>query len=369
MRLCACRAAPAIQRAALPPTGAEASTAIDAALPFLDAYVHAAEQAGAAPHLDLQDRVAMGVTRAPDTHFPSAMPYHGSLKFQAYEVAQMPVALPAAAPAAAAAPSADFFDGLDLGGLSVSSSVAAQPAVQQPPALHPTPPTQAPVEQLRVSKQGRRWGPGAVPHPTPATPPSPSGGQALAPLSGSSAGASTYVDGGYKRAQPAPAPAASAHIDPEQQRLAASLFGGGGGAAARSAGVKKNAGSSAGHAARAPEIDLLGEAFGSEQVTAGNGSGAGVAGGGADNGGLLGADFMGLQVPASASDAGAQGSDPLAALSELNMPAFGGGGFATEQGHGGFGLLSAPQSRAPAPAPAVQQQPAKQQDPFASLLD
>jgi AP-4 complex subunit epsilon-1 len=103
-------APPAVQRAALLAGGAAGAGAeVNPALPFLDEFVRRAEAGGAAPYLALEDRIAMGVTAAPDA-LAAAAPHHhphgGALKFEAYEAGRAPVPAPVAAAAPAPAPTA-----------------------------------------------------------------------------------------------------------------------------------------------------------------------------------------------------------------------------------------------------------------------
>jgi AP-4 complex subunit epsilon-1 len=165
---------------------------------------------------------------------------------QAYSAAAPPSPQPSAFVASS--------DSLDFGGLSLSGASAAgpNPSLGGYPSGPPSTPggaggagawtaphVGAPVAgaqppQLAINKAGgRRWGPTVTPPPaaeparaSSATPPrhplQPSpGGPSFPAAAPSPAGAAHY--------SPAPGPAqAPAPVDPEKQRLAASLFGGGG---------------------------------------------------------------------------------------------------------------------------------------------
>ncbi len=372
----------AAQRAVLATTDKSRGSLVKgsgAPLQCLDAYVTAAENAGAPPYLSLEDRVAMGVTRSPHTLFSStlggsgggASASHGALKFQAYERAQQPTAaIPtsttsssSAAAAAAAAPSvatgtASLFDDLDLGGLVVSE---VQPAVQQQKAVHhavqssPQQAVAAQEQQLRVNKSGgRKWGPQAQ-QPPPSSPGAGAGAPA-SPSSFSSFGfgntqASPRAGSGSAAASPSPqrnAPAPAPTLDPAQQRLAASLFGGG----SRTGGIRGTTRSPAA-ASKAPEVDLLGDLMASSDITS----------------------ISTATATAGAAPSTTVPTDPMAALSGLDMMSgFGSSPQPPSSASAALdfdllGGLGAPSGQAP--PPGQQQQggaPRSPQDPFANLL-
>jgi hypothetical protein len=235
--------APGAARAA---AAAPPPAAIDAALPFLDGFVAAAAQAGAAPYLSLEDRIAMGVSRprpadpffvggdgggAPST--PGRSPGGGgALKFAAYAVSSAPTASPVvppsasatAPPAAAASLGFEDLDFLGMGAAERLPSSSPSPAAAAA-ALAPASAARPLAEpQIVVSRPGRKWGPGAAaaPSPPPAASPSPPAAVAPSPPQQQHRSSSSGCGGG-RRAEP---------VDPAAAALAASLFGGGGGGAA-----------------------------------------------------------------------------------------------------------------------------------------
>jgi AP-4 complex subunit epsilon-1 len=367
------KASVAAQRAVLSDKTTSSTKVVGAGAPLqcLDAYVRAAEIAGAPPYLSLEDRVAMGVTRNPHTLFPAglggsgggmgrgASATHGALKFQAYERAHQPTSNVTAlssssapvASAAAASAGMSLFDDLDLGGLVVSE---VQPAVQQQAqqAVQSSPRSAVAAEeqQLKVNKSGgRKWGPQAQ------QPPSPAPSAAAAPPSSfSSASRNTQASPREAVSNSTTSPkrnasTAAATLDPAQQRLAASLFGKGAGSSRGAAGSVVR-GATRSSTAKAPEADLLGDLMGSSDTT-------------------------------TSTLATTQPTDPMAALAGLDvMSGFGSSPPVPPVATSAldFDLLGGPVAR---PAQLGQQPPLPQrggngsapprppQDPFANLLD
>lgn len=348
-----------------------------APLQCLDAYVTAAENAGAPPYLSLEDRVAMGVTRNPHTLFPSdlgssggggmvggASASHGALKFLAYERAQQPTAnVPSSsstsAPVASAvqpatgtnSAGASLFDDLDLGGLVVSEVQPAVQSAQQAVQSSPRSAVAAEEQRLRVNKSGgRKWGPQAQQPPSPA----PSAGAPPSSFSLASGNTQASSRGVASAASPKrnASAADAAPLDPAQQRLAASLFGGGRAGGSRGPGSRVR-GATRSPSAKAPETDLLGDLMASSSETTSTPAAAAAAAPADPMAALAGLDMM--------SDFGTSPSAPPAAASALD-----------------FDLLAGPVARPAQPGqqlPPSQEgdsggaQPQPPQDPFANLLD
>ncbi|KAL4540030.1 hypothetical protein Ndes2437B_g01634 [Nannochloris sp. 'desiccata'] len=364
------KASVAAQRAVLSDkTSSTKVVGVGTPLQCLDAYVTAAENAGAPPYLSLEDRVAMGVTRTPHSLFPSALgsrgggmgggasASHGALKFQAYERAQHPTTnLPMAA-SSSSAPVASgttsvgpsLFDDLDLGGLVISE---VRPAVQGQAhqAVQPSPRSAVAAEeqQLRVNKSGgRKWGPQARQPSSPS--PLANIGTGATPSSSSLAFGNTQASprGAVSTASPKRKTSTGAStLDPAQQRLAASLFGGGAGGSRGAAGSGVRAATRS-PTAKAPEVDLLGDLMASSDTT--------------------------TSTPAAAP------TDPMAALAGLDMMS----GFdsspapspaaASALDFDLLGGLAAPSAQPGRHPPPPQQgssggAPRPPQDPFANLL-
>ena len=402
------KASVAAQRAVLSAdTNGTTSTTLSAGtkivpLQCLDAYVAAAENAGAPPYLSLEDRVAMGVTRNPNTLFSSAYgggnggggasASHGALKFEAYERAQQPTttvgasvpttstssAPPTAASTAGGAASGtgglSLFDDLDLGGLVVSE---VQPAIPQQAQQGVPSPSRVVAEeqqqqQLRVGNKagGRKWGPQAQQQP-----PSPQSGSSFGRAQASPRGATASPSSQRNVPTAAPVPT----LDPVQQRLAASLFGGAGASRGGVKGVTRSGSSAAAAAsAKAPEVDLLGDLMASDDASAA----------------ALTDDFFGMssssasqpaKPTAGGAAAGAPPSaatkDPMAALAGLDlMSGFGSSPSSSSAAldfdlFGGLGAQTqAPLGQQPQPphqsgGSGGASRPAQPpQDPFANLL-
>ena len=290
-------------------------------LNFLDDIAAAAVADGAAPYLNREEREAMGMThRASDA--PTARASH--LRFEAYQreapsptphaEAVMDAVWPdVAVPSATAGRVDDLFDGLQVTEEVQRASGATRARMAE------TFSSSMESGGIHVNRQ-RRWGPAIgspVGFPQPVASLRPSS-QTITSLSSESAVTSRI----------APTPA----VDPQQERLAASLFGGGGGGAV--SGVTASAGG--GRASPPPSaaaFDLL------DMMT--NKSPAAV---------------VGVEKQQS------QGIQQRSDLDELFSIRVGEAVGGTEQKEDPFGLLDTPPG---APATSTQ---VESSDPFSSLL-
>lgn len=143
----------AVRRAALPSDASAVEVEVDTALPFLDTYVAAAVQNGAAPYLPAPERHKMGAVRtsAHDEAAVSVKP----MNFKAYE--RPPVPVPTQLPSVSFPIGAETGGG-DQGAPQISGRIAAAAAAPIPPPM------------LLNKAGGGRWGPppSSALHPPPA---------------------------------------------------------------------------------------------------------------------------------------------------------------------------------------------------------
>lgn len=197
------------------------------------------------PYISLEDRIAMGMTRKPDSHLPIKI--GGHLKFEAYTqdapedtLVEQPAAVNNAA---AAAPVEDLLGGLDILGTEPSPQTSQPPpiSVEEPRGLESGP-------TLQLNRQGqRRWGPGAAPSPV----------SRLDDFHSSSTHPSPEAPRSTSRSYEIRPEPSIRQVDPAQERLAASLFGTAASPSGSAVGIRKT-GPKPSPTPVQPEFDLLG---------------------------------------------------------------------------------------------------------------
>jgi len=187
-------------------------------LEFLDDIASAAIAGGAAPYLGREEREAIGMQRVSATQAQAAQTSH--LRFEAYQ-REVPSGVPSGVsavddvwagvagttlePTAAVSPVEELFGGLQMNDGAMRETAISRES-GQPEGIH-------------VSRQ-RRWGPSTGGAASRTQQPASTSGAAPAAASMSATSAATLSP----RVVATPARA----VDPQQERLAASLFGGAG---------------------------------------------------------------------------------------------------------------------------------------------
>ena len=368
---------PSTQAAAIPSKSIDTPTPlmdINPNLPFLDDFVSKAEVGGAAPYLTEEQRTSLGMSVHGHRHhldgsafiMPSSIGGNnvGVLKYEAYQATQ--------APTTAISATNDML-GLDFGGMTLSSSSGGGgtgTGTGTTTTVPPPPPSSQPFmsgpPQLVLNKpMGRKWGPtSSSTTVVPDIPPSPSYG---------------HEYGGYQHSSSnTPSkqqhqPVAATAVDPEKQRLAASLFGTtpSPGKTPSSSSRRRPVGTPASFSQQLPSsrqqpqqsgpgMDLLG-GFNANSTTTNNNSKAGGASpmdllGGLDVSGL-GNGGGGGGVPSNNNGGGGGVADLLGGLDyNTNAPAApvdnssgGFGGLDDLLGGGGMSMMTSPSKPAASP--------------------
>jgi len=217
---------PSTQAAAIPSKSIDTPTPlmdINPNLPFLDDFVSKAEVGGATPYLTEEQRTSLGMSVHGLRHhlvgsafiMPSSLGNNtngGALKYEAYQATQAPTTVTSAT---------NDVLGLDFGGMALSSSGGGGSGTAAPPPPSSSQPFMSGPPQLVLNKpMGRKWGPTSRSSTTevPDIPP-PSPSQEYGGYQQSSS--SSYTPSKQQQQHSVAATA----VDPEKQRLAASLFG------------------------------------------------------------------------------------------------------------------------------------------------